>query len=457
MFKAFPSLFPAGLLLAAALSNAATHGTIKDGQGNPVAGALVVAENTDLADVTDANGHFELGTVPIATSPKWQMRLKAAAIEVDAMGRLRRASREGERQARLITLRAPVAPSANPSEQGEPVAARIAAASERHLLIARDGHFAEVAPFDPGSSAALNLTIEKVEEFAKTNEVNPAVADFKVLEVNDSAMLVVDTGSFENAVCRGGEPVFLPDTSYTLYKILGKTMYTWDKSDIDLGDYSATVFTSNTGTLFGTWNMLGMGQAPIALPADAPMPQDAMDSLMDMQRGILKVEGTMTFGQTKASIDVQYGVCMGTLMGSVFQMPPITATAKSCTEVELKNDNDTAVWSFIFRNDSTVTSFTYQGQTCTDTFASDAEPTFDCTGVQDGDAPEEITDDPGEQSLSSLTTCPGFIAFFTGGITIPEIPMSPLGKKAASDASLALAKAAKLQSGLLKKLPRPAR
>jgi hypothetical protein len=461
MVNRFISQITAGLLLAAALSNAATHGTIKDGQGRPVAGALVVAEGTDLADVTDAEGHFELSTVNIRSNPQWRQHLKIASIEVDAMGRLRQAAQPGQRQARLAILQAPLTPST--STNPEPVAARKAAANDpTHLLVAHEDHFASAAAFNPASSAPLNLMLEKVEEFAKTNEVNPASADFKVLEVTDSTMLVVDTSSRENVVCKAGKPVFLPDTSYSFYKIMGKTMYQWDESMIEEGDYTATVFTRSTGSLFGTWNMLGMGQAPVSLPDDAPMEQDAIDSLLDMQRGILKVAGTMTFGQTQASIDVQYGVCMGYMMASVFQMPPITATAKSCTEVELKNGNSTATWSFVFKNDSTYTSFTYNGATCTDNFASDAEPTFDCTELADGEVPEETTEDPTDGGMNSLANCPGFISFFTGGIDIPEIPISPLGKKSAStieasSASIALDKASQLQRNVLKKLPRALR
>lgn len=452
MVNGFISQITVGVLLAAALSSAAIHGTIKDGQGNPVAGALVVAEGTDLADVTDAEGRFELSTVNIRFNPQWKKHLKTAgSIEVDALGRLRQAIRPGQRPTRLATLQ--VSPSASPSTTLESVAAKQAAATDpTHLLVAHEGHFANAVPFNPASSTALNLMLEKVEEFAKKNQVTPVSADFKVLEVNDSSMLVVDTGSFDHVTCQGGEPVFLPDTSYTFYKIMGKTMYQWDEPMLEEGDDAATVFTSGTGSLFGTWNMVGMGQTLVDIPNDTSTSQEDIDSLLAMQRGILKVAGTMTFGQTKASIDLQYGICMGTLMGSAFQMPPITATTKSCTEVEMINGSDTAIWSFVFRNDSTVTSFTYKGTTCTDAFASDAEPKFDCTGKADGEVPEEITADPSEGSMNSLTTCPGFISFFTGGITIP--PIMPLSKKTADEASLALTQVAEIQRSLLKKRPR---
>lgn len=410
--------------LAFAVVGAAVNGTVKDGKGNPVQGVLVVAEGTDQSAITDANGKFTMGPIQASLIPTLKPKIKTAHIRIDAQGRFQR---EKDGLSHQVYFSRPVSAGQSLSTTG----ARKAAAVNGDLLISHNDLFGEVKYIDVNDATPLNLVMEQVSEFAKTNQVSSETGDIKVLQFTDSLIQGVDAASKDNAVCRAGKVVYLPDTSAYQYKIVGKTMYMWDPANVDSGDYVTTLLTSATGSKLGTWNLSGLGQIPISL--DAGVAQREVDSLLALQRSFMKVSGTETFSNTSIHNDVKFGVCMGPLMASAFTMEPLTAKSKSCSEIELKNGTAVATWDFVTNSDSIRYTFKYKDSTCEFKAPVSTGPAYDCNGVPDGGAPTDTSSDAADAGLAGFATCPAYISFFTGGITIPGggfpgIGGLPLGK-----------------------------
>jgi hypothetical protein len=390
------------------------NGTVKDDKGNPVSGAFVVAEGTNTSAVTDANGKFTMGPIQASLIPVIKNRLAAAHIRVDAQGKFIRETGSLAHQVYFF----PAKGSANGKAAGPKASAKTAsgqaAVTNANLLISHDGQFSEVAGIDANSSAALDLTMDLISEFAKINPVVPQLGDVQVLLFNDSVIQAVDLASHEYPVCKGGKVTYLPDTTLLAYKIKGKTMYQWDPTDFDTSSMVTPMFTSKTGAVVGEWYYSGLGQIPVPLPDG--MDQAEVDQALAMQREVFKVSGTTTLGKTVIHNDVQFGVCIGPLMASSMNEGPMTATSKSCTEVELKNGTETATWTFVTNKTKTTNTFKYKDATCVSESSMFDDPVYDCKGQPDGTIPEDTTStEPGTE----LADCQAYVSFLLGGITIP--------------------------------------
>jgi hypothetical protein len=446
----------------------AVHGVVKDDAGKPVAGALVVAEGTDLSDITDAQGKFELSTVGVGRSPLLRTRLQEAKIQVDGLGRFQK--NDGAFGRKLL-LHKIGSPAASPEKQQNAVAARAAATDAVNLLVSGGGYFSGFAPVELSSTAENIVGIESIVTFAQKSSISQVKSDLNLLQLTDSIMEVLEPDSKENAVCKDGKPVILPDTSTNRYKIVGKTMYLWDTEITDESDYTATVLTSGSGEKFGVWSFNGISQPPIPLPDSIEMTQAGLDSMLAMQRATVRYSGTATVSANKIRNDVTYGICMAQVMAMGFSVPPMVGTAKNCNDLELTNGDDTATWSFEFTNNASKMTFTYQDSTCTfASFVPGLDPMYDCTGIEDGMAPEDTSGNLETNGASDLMSCPGFLKFMTGGIDIPiggfpgDLPIDTTGlgiglnKKAALPMSIdrfskSLALERKWRKRLVKGLP----
>ena len=428
-------IFCLALAAFCTLSGAAVNGTLKDGNGKPISGALVVAEGTDQAALTDANGHFQLGAIQAGIIPQFRSTLPQKGLRIDAQGRIQRAT--GTFPQRIYFRR----PAGRSREAA--LSARIAAVVNGSLLISHAGQFSQIDGIDVNDSSPLAFNLEIISEFEKTSEVTREVADVKILAMTDSTMLGVDPASNAHPVCQGGKVKFLPDTSTMKYRITGKTLYEWDPIDGETGEDAASLLASYTGTKLGTWNMSGLGRIPVKLPDSVD--QAMVDSAIDLQKRVARISGTQTIANDKVHFDMAFGFCMGPLLASMLTTEPLSGTAKSCTEVELHNGPETAVWGFKVANGKSTNTFRYHDTTCTSESPSDTGPAYDCKDEPDGTVPVDTSDHDASDGLSGFANCPGFISFFTGGIDIPDgLPggMLPGDLIPKSPASLPLSKAA---------------
>lgn len=382
----------------------------------------MVQEGTDLGDVTDADGKFEIGPNISSIRNALSQRSKVSALRVDAQGRFFRGN---EKAYHKVYLSKPGTTALEASSAR--TLSKKSAASDATLLISHAGHFGSIEAVDGASSAPLALAMELISEFQKSNRIEPSVANLNVLEFTDSTLLTEESGSKENPTCKGGKVAYLPDTTEMQYKIVGKTLYLWDPEDTDSSGNYATVMTSSTGNKLSTWNWNGMTMSP-ALPVDSAM-QGKSDSIMEMVHDMIKVSGVTSFSSTKVHNDVVYAFCYGSLMAMAFSQPPMTATAKSCSEAELKNGDETAIWSFTDDGNKAITKFTYKDTTCLFESTSSAEPAYSCEGIADGEAPEDTSGTVSGPDQQSLSECPAYMDFILGGFDIPGLP--PLGKQQA--------------------------
>lgn len=412
-------------LVAALQTAAAVNGVVKDTQGAPVAGALVVAEGTNEAAVTDAAGKFQLGPIQNGVLRTALLpRLIAAGLRVDAQGRIQRSTGMESRKA-YYRIAGTASASGAPGSLG---ASKRTAAADINLLVSQGSHFGTQMPVDPASAVPVQVPMDLIAEFAKQNEVDRQAGDIRVLQFTDSTILGIDTASQDNPVCKDGKATFLPDTLLMSYKIIGKTLYQWSPEDVETSEPVAALFTSATGAKFGTWNYNGFGQAPVALPDG--ITQGGMDSLLALQSKALKVSGTTVLTDKSIRNDVQVGFCLGPLMASALGgglMPgALVGVPKNCNEVQLTNGTESATLSFVTTRDTVITTFKYKDSTCVDKSPASRGPAFDCAGKPDGFVPEDTSDgDIG--GLGGLGDCPAFTTFLLGGIGIPGLPGLPGG------------------------------
>jgi hypothetical protein len=408
-------------LVVAMQAPGAVNGVVKDTQGAPVAGALVVAEGTNEAAITDAAGKFQLG--PIQSGVLRSVlapRLQESGLRVDAQGRIQRMSEPGSRK---VYYRVPSVLAAGGTSSAT---SKRSAAADIDLLVSQGSHFGTQMPVNPASSVPVEVPLELIAEFAKLNKVEREVGDIQVLEFTDSTILGVDVASKDNPVCKDGKAVLLPDTTLMAYKIIGKTLYQWSPEDVDSDEPVAALFTSATGTKFGTWNYVGFGQAPVELPDG--ITQGGMDSLLALQAKALRISGTSVLGDKTIRNDVQAGFCLGPILAQALgggMMPgTLVGVPKNCNEVALTNGTESATLSFVSTRDSVTTTFAYKGSTCVETSPASLDPAYDCEGKPDGYVPED-TSDGDLTGIGGLGECEAFTTFLLGGIDIPGFPVAP--------------------------------
>ncbi len=422
-----PSPF-ALVFFAAGVSFAAIHGTVKDKAGHSLAGVLVVAEGTDLSGVSDGNGHFELSNVAVRHILQFRNRLEKAQIRMDAMGRFQR--KDGAHARTLWTYAMPTTQQSSTGPGADAnlnntVAARIAADETVNLLVSGDGYFSSIVPVSATSSDANDLTLDSEADLGGIS-VQTLSGDITLLEFNDSLMRGVDIASHENPICMNGAVKFLPDTSSNRYKIAGKTLYLWSDSDITDGDLISTILSNGSGQKLSTWYFNGIAQAPIALPDSLGMTQSELDSLINIQRGAVRMAGTAQISQEKIHYETKSAVCFGQALAGQFSFDSISATAKSCNEVELKNGTETATWKFDIADTVMKWTFTYQDSSCNYSSPYNADPAYSCADVADGDYPDIQSNDPTNPDVSGLINCRAYFSFITGGMTLPDFPMDSL-------------------------------
>ncbi len=417
-----------GLTLFTALGlQAAVNGTVKDGGGQPVSGALVVVEGTDQAVVTDAAGKFQFGPLSIQSLHLSLKQLATSHILVDAQGHYYRAE---DKKANKFYFHTNESNTINNTPTNLVLTTKRTVTTNGKLLIAHDGYFSQVLPIDIGSSIQIPVSLVFVNTFAQTSTLGSFSAVGQIIAFSDSIIKSIDNNSKYNPVCKGGKVIYLPDTTTEQYMITGKTMYSWTPMVMDSLDCIATVYSSNNGVKLGSWNYIGVSAIPQAHNKGACNPAQ-IDSQIQLENSYFFLGGVIQFSNTQIMNNVKYGLCNGALLAARFSLEGnMTATAKSCNEVELKNGTETATWSIISNNVKSTTKFITKDTTCTIESPVILDQTYSCVGQADGVKPEDTGTLGGLTTGADLFTCPAYVKFLTGGFTLP--PITPLQKMSAN-------------------------